>query len=64
MLSRGVSVIRKKTLIVNLPGSPKAVKENLGFILHALDHGLGILRGSASECAAPEVAEQVNKKEE
>jgi molybdenum cofactor synthesis domain-containing protein len=52
MLSRGVSVIRKKTLIVNLPGSPKAVKENLGFILHALDHGLGILRGSASECAA------------
>lgn len=51
MLSRGVSVIRKQTLIVNLPGSPKAVKENLGFILNALDHGLKILRGSASECA-------------
>lgn len=51
MLSRGVSAIRKKTLIVNLPGSPKAVKESLGFILGALDHGLGILRGSASECA-------------
>ena len=33
MLSRGASVIRKKTLIVNLPGSPKAVKESLGFIL-------------------------------
>lgn len=51
MLSRGVSVIRKQTLIVNLPGSPRAVKENLGFILNALDHGLKILRGSASECA-------------
>ena len=51
MLSRGVSVIRKKTLIVNLPGSPKAVRESLGFILGSLDHGLAILRGSASECA-------------
>lgn len=51
MLSRGVSVIRKKTLIVNLPGSPKAVKESLEFILDGLDHGLKILRGSASECA-------------
>lgn len=52
MLSRGVSVIRKGTLIINLPGSPKAVRESLGFILHGLDHGLRILRGSASECAA------------
>ena len=51
MLSRGVSVIRKGSLIINLPGSPKAVKESLGFILGALDHGLKILRGSASECA-------------
>ena len=51
MLSRGVSVIRKGTLIINFPGSPKAVKESLGFILGALDHGLKILRGSASECA-------------
>ena len=51
MLSRGASVIRKKTLIVNLPGSPKAVKESLDFILGALDHGLKILRGTASECA-------------
>lgn len=47
MLSRGVSVIRGKTLIVNLPGSVKAVRESLGFILGALDHGLGILRGTA-----------------
>lgn len=51
MLSRGVSVLRKGTLIVNLPGSPKAVRESLGFILDSLDHGLKILRGSASECA-------------
>lgn len=54
MLGRGVSVIRGQTLIVNLPGSPKAVRESIGFIIHALDHGLGILRGSASECAREE----------
>jgi molybdenum cofactor synthesis domain-containing protein len=51
MLGRGVSVIRGGTLIVNLPGSPKAVRESLGFILDALDHGLRILRGSVGECA-------------
>ena len=50
MLGRGVSVIRKGTLIVNLPGSPKAVKESLGFVLNALEHGLKTLRGSVSEC--------------
>lgn len=51
MLSRGVSVIRGSTLIINLPGSTKAVKESLECILPALDHGLDILKGSASECA-------------
>ena len=51
MLSRGVSVLRKKTLIVNLPGSPKAVRESLGFVLKELEHGLKVLRGSAVECA-------------
>ncbi len=51
MLSRGVSVIRRQTVIVNLPGSPKAVRESLGYILDSLDHGIRILRGSASECA-------------
>lgn len=51
MLGRGVSVIRKKTLIINLPGSPKAVRESLGFIIGSLEHGLKILRGSVSECA-------------
>lgn len=50
MLSRGVSVIRGKTLIINLPGSPKAVKESLGYVLESLGHGLEILRGTASEC--------------
>lgn len=50
MLSRGASVIRSQTLIINLPGSPKAVRENLEFILPALDHGLLILTGADSEC--------------
>ncbi|MGV8145612.1 MAG: MogA/MoaB family molybdenum cofactor biosynthesis protein [Alkaliphilus sp.] len=51
MLSRAVSGIRGSTLIINLPGSPKAVRENLAFILPALKHGLEILTGMASECA-------------
>ncbi|MEZ3486960.1 MAG: MOSC domain-containing protein [Lachnospiraceae bacterium] len=50
MLSRAVSGIRKQTLIVNLPGSPKAVGEGLEYILPSLEHGLGILRGTAGEC--------------
>ena len=51
MLSRAVSVIRKQTLIINLPGSPKAVMENLEFIADELQHALEILRAEASECA-------------
>ncbi len=51
MLSRGVSVLRNRTLIINLPGSPKAVKESMDVILSELEHGLKILKGSASECA-------------
>lgn len=51
MFSRAVSGIRGKTLIVNLPGSPKAVEEALDFLLPQLGHGLGILRGSEGECA-------------
>ena len=50
MLSRGVSVVRKNSLIINLPGSPKAVKENLEFILPELKHGLEILLGEAFNC--------------
>ena len=54
MLSRGVSGIRKYTLIINLPGSPRAVRENLGYVLPALDHGIAMLVGDAAECARPE----------
>ena len=53
MLSRGVSGIRGYTLIVNLPGSPKAARENLEAILPALDHGIGILVGDERECGGP-----------
>lgn len=51
MLSRGRAGIRGRSLIVNLPGSPKAVKENLETVLQALEHGLDILNGEAQECA-------------
>ena len=50
MLSRGVSVIRKETLIINMPGSPKAVKESMECIMPALNHGIDILKRTASEC--------------
>jgi molybdenum cofactor synthesis domain-containing protein len=51
MLSRGVSGIRNQTLIVNLPGSPKAVTESLSFIIEELEHGICILKGLTRECA-------------
>lgn len=51
MLSRAVSGIRKNTLIINLPGSPKGAVENLEVILPALPHGIDILTGNASECS-------------
>ena len=50
MLSRAVSAIRHRTLIINLPGSPKAVEESLGFVLDTLPHALGLLRGTDGEC--------------
>ena len=53
MLSRAAAGIRKRTLIVNLPGSEKAVRESLEAILPALPHGVEILKGTASECAKP-----------
>ena len=52
MLSRGVAVTRGRALIVNLPGSPKAVKEILGYVLPTLRHGVEILCGLTGECAA------------
>lgn len=51
MLSRGVSVLRGSTLIINLPGSPKAVKEILDYLMDTIGHGLEILLGETSECA-------------
>lgn len=51
MLSRAVAGVRKNTLIINLPGSPKAVKECLDYIVDALQHGLEILRGHTGNCA-------------
>ena len=51
MLSRAKSGIRGKSLIVNLPGSPKAVKETLEFLIPNVKHGIEILTGNASECA-------------
>lgn len=52
MLSRAVAALRKRTLIINMPGSPKAVKECWTAISPALPHGIQILKGEASECAA------------
>lgn len=51
MLSRAVSVIRNETLIINLPGSPKAVKESLAIVLDSVKHGMDILTGRDGECA-------------
>ena len=50
MLSRAIAAIRKNTLIVNLPGSPKAVRENLSYIISELRHGLDILTARDGEC--------------
>ena len=51
MLSRAVAGIRKSSLIVNLPGSPKAVAECLEYAIEALEHGLEIMTGRGGECA-------------
>lgn len=55
MLSRGVAGMRGRTLIVNLPGSPRAVRENLTVILPALPHALAKLQGDPSDCAQVEI---------
>ncbi len=50
MLSRAVSGLRGKTLIINLPGSPKAVREMLAVVLPALPHAVELIRGSVDNC--------------
>jgi len=50
ILSRGVAGIRKESLIINLPGSPKGARESLEIVLEALPHGIEILKGQAAEC--------------
>ena len=50
MLSRATAGIRKRTLIINLPGSPKAVRESLEVVMDSLGHGIEILTGEAGEC--------------
>ena len=49
ILSRQTAGIRKKTLIINMPGSPKACREDLEYLLPSLEHGIGILRGTATD---------------
>jgi len=51
MISRAVAGIRKQTLIVNLPGSPKAVRENLAVVLAALPHAIEKIKGDPADCA-------------
>ncbi len=53
MLSRAVAGIRKATLIINLPGSPKAARENFEVILPALAHAVELLRGRVGDCGKP-----------
>ncbi len=52
MLSRAVAGIRKQSLIINLPGSPKAVRENLIFIEKAIPHALELLKGDVTDCGS------------
>ncbi|MBE6964056.1 MAG: MogA/MoaB family molybdenum cofactor biosynthesis protein [Ruminococcaceae bacterium] len=52
MLSRAQAGIRKGTLIINLPGSPKAARENLEAVLPAISHGLEMLSGVPADCAS------------
>lgn len=51
MFSRGEAVIRGKTLIINLPGSPKAVRESMEVFMDALPHALDMLRNTVHDCA-------------
>lgn len=54
MLSRAVAGVREKTLIINLPGSPKAVKEGIEVIIDIIPHAIEKIRGSTEDCAVRE----------
>jgi molybdenum cofactor synthesis domain-containing protein len=56
MISRAVVGCRGKTLIINLPGSPKGVRENLEAILKAIPHAVEKLKGDPADCAAPDAS--------
>src|SRR3972149_6798957 len=53
MISRAVCGIRRNSLIINLPGSPRAVRENLAVVMPALNHTIEKIKGSPSECGTP-----------
>jgi len=53
MLSRAMAGVRGISLIINVPGSPKAAEENLRVVLPALDHALAKIAGDTSDCATP-----------
>jgi molybdopterin adenylyltransferase len=54
MLSRATSAVRKRTIIINMPGSPKACREHFAVIAPVLEHAVETVRGEAFECATPE----------
>lgn len=53
IISRGIAGIRKKTLIINLPGSPRAVRENFEILLPALSHAIEKMKGDPEDCGTP-----------
>ncbi len=53
VISRAVAGIRKRSIIINLPGSPKAVRENLGVLLRAIPHAVKKLKGDPEDCGKP-----------
>jgi len=63
MLSRAVSAVRKKTLIINMPGSPKACREHFSVIARVLGHAVETLRGEAFECASTDACASSGKSE-
>lgn len=60
MLSRAASAVRKRTLIINMPGSPKACREHFAVVAPALAHAVETLRGEAYECATPSAAPSIS----